>query len=177
MRFEDIVVEVFRQFPSDFHLKGYPEYPDSGDLVHKPLYEYKKKGVLNAGNKMFSFTEKGLVAMEKMRNAISGKKISSGNRLTRDIQKEINRIYKTYSFGKFCDSSVDFQPLDTDFYDYIGATVRMSKNDFIGRITTINDMIQGISQNKEKQYQRLVEFHEIMMDRFQSIVDFKKQTK
>ena len=63
IRYEDIVVKAFETYPNDFHLKGYSQYPESGDLVHKPLYDFKKKGLLVAGKKMFALTEKGLVAV------------------------------------------------------------------------------------------------------------------
>lgn len=42
--YEDIVVGLFKKQPDDFHLKGYPEYPDSSDSTQRLLYEYKKKG-------------------------------------------------------------------------------------------------------------------------------------
>ena len=29
LRFEDIVVALFKQYKEDFHMRGYPQYPDS----------------------------------------------------------------------------------------------------------------------------------------------------
>jgi hypothetical protein len=53
VRYEDVVVRAFEDYPADFHLKGHPQHPDSGDAVHKPLYDYRKKGMVSASHKMF----------------------------------------------------------------------------------------------------------------------------
>ena len=60
LRYEDIVVSVFKKYPQDFQLRGYPQYPDSSDLVHKPLYDFRKNGLLEANNKVFVLTERGI---------------------------------------------------------------------------------------------------------------------
>src|SRR3989344_7149973 len=67
IRFEDIAVKAYRNFTADFQLKGYPGYPDSGDIIHKPLYsELKKNGYVLSGNKFFSLTKKGIDYAEKL---------------------------------------------------------------------------------------------------------------
>ena len=73
IRFEDIAVTAFRNFNADFQLKGYPEYPDTGDIIHKPLYsELKKNGYVLSGNKYFSLTPKGIAYAGKLRYGHSG---------------------------------------------------------------------------------------------------------
>lgn len=171
IRFEDIVVAAYKKFPQDFTLKGYPQYPDSGDLVHKPLYDYKKKGLIQAGNKMFALTEKGLVAVEELQKAISGKKIKETSRLPRDVEKETNRIIKTQSFRLFVEGNSNL--LDTDFYDYLGVTVRTGRNDFKGRLRTVEDAIKAVNKEKDPIYKKLSEYHQFMMGKFKDIVDYK----
>lgn len=171
IRYEDIVVAVFKRFPHDFQLKGYPEYPDSGDLIHKPLYEYKKKGLIQAGNKMFALTEKGLVAVEKLSQALTGKEIKETTRLPRDIEKEVNRILRTQAFRLFVEGNTNL--LDTDFYDYLGVTVRTGRNDFKGRLRTVSDAVNAVVQEKEPIYKKLTEYHKFMTSRFKDIVDYK----
>src|SRR3990167_6618802 len=58
--YEDIAVGLFKKYPDDFHLKGYPEYPDSSDSSQRLLYEFKKKGYVSAANKIFSLTDNGI---------------------------------------------------------------------------------------------------------------------
>ena len=59
LQYEDIVVAVFKRYPEDFQLRGYPQYPDSSD-VHKPLYEMKQQGLIRSANKTFELTPRGL---------------------------------------------------------------------------------------------------------------------
>lgn len=174
IRYEDIVVKAFQTYPDDFHLKGYPQYPESGDLVHKPLYDYKKKGLIVAGNKMFALTEKGLVAVEELKSVISGYKINKTERVTRDIEREVSRISHTPGFALFVKDNAD-EIVDTDFYDYLGVTVRTSRNDFIGRLNTVSDVVKNTYFNKSEVYKKLAEYHSFMTVKFADIIEYKKE--
>jgi len=173
IRYEDIVVRAFETYPDDFHLKGYPQFPESGDLVHKPLYDYKKKGLVLAGKKMFALTEKGLVAVERLKGAISGHSIANTERMSRDIEKEVARISRTPGFELFVNGENE-SIVDTDFYDYIGVTVRTSRNDFIGRLNTVSDVVKDTYFNKSDVYKELAKYHAFMTDRFKGIIDYRK---
>lgn len=173
IRYEDIVVKAFQTYPDDFHLKGYPQYPESGDLVHKPLYDYKKKGLVLAGDKMFALTEKGIVAVEALQDAIAGRNITSTERLSRDIEKEVSRISKTPGFELFIKG--DFASIvDTDFYDYLAVTVRTTKNDFLGRLNTIEDVVKNTRTSKSGLYKKVSEYHAYIVEKFNDIITYKK---
>lgn len=174
VRYEDIVVKAFERYPDDFHLKGYPQYPESGDLVHKPLYDFKKKGLVVAGNKMFALTEKGVVAVEALSKAISGLTVTNTERVTRDIEKEVVRISKTTGFNLYVNSEAD-KIVDTDFFEYLGATVRTARNDFIGRLNTVSDVMKQTKDKKNPLYGKLAEYHSFMIEKFDDIVKYKKE--
>ena len=174
IRYEDIVVKAFENYPDDFHLKGYPEYPESGDLVHKPLYDFKKKGLLVAGNKMFALTEKGLVAGERIESAVTGKTVNNTERVTRDIEKEVSRVSKTPGFALFVNGDSE-KIVDTDFFEYIGATVRTSRNDFLGRLNTLTDVIKATKDKKNLVYAKLAEYHKFMVSKFEDVIQYKKE--
>lgn len=173
VRYEDIVVKAFEEFPDDFHLKGYPQYPESGDLVHKPLYDYKKKGLIIAGKKMFALTEKGVVAIERLKSAIKGHTISNTERVSRDIESEVNRISKTPGFELFVNGNKD-EIVDTDFYDYLGVTVRTSRSDFIGRLNTVSDVAKETYFNKSEIYKMIVKYHDFITKKFNDIIEYRK---
>src|SRR3989338_7362289 len=101
LKFEDIVVAAFKKFPEDFHLRGYGEYPDSGDLVHKPLYDFRKKGYLEANNKVFSLTDRGLAYVERLDSTVRGKNLSTTDRMSRYAEKEIARIESSEAYTLF----------------------------------------------------------------------------
>jgi len=178
VRYEDIVVQVFKDYPADFHLKGYPEFPDSGDAVHKPLYDYRKKGMLSASNKMFSLTEHGLaeagklIAIEKGLPAIE----PGHHRLERDAEIEIERIRHLESFKLFSEGKQD-QIIDADLFDYLGVSVRTSKNDFIGRLEALKSTVTSNQQSLTKDPVLILigHFHQFMTSRFSEDIKFKTE--
>ena len=102
LKFEDIIVKVFKKFPKDFHMKGHAEYPDA-ESVRRPLYVFKQKGLLSISNMVFSFTDKGIDLATKIKKKSSKKEIvqSDEKNMDRYISKEIARIQKLNSYIKF----------------------------------------------------------------------------
>ncbi len=177
VKYEDIVVQVFSDFPSDFHLKGYPHFPDSGDAVHKPLYDYRKRGMVTASNKMFALTHHGIEEAERLAKIQTGHQaLPSAGRLGRDVQIEIERIKNLECFRLFLAGN-STEIIDADLFDYLGVSVRTSKNDFLGRVNTIRDMIDSISENKDHPlFEEMRQFHTLMMTRFSSDIAFKSSS-
>lgn len=171
VRYEDIVVGLFKKYPHDFQLKGYSEYPDSGDLIHKPLYDFKKKGYINAESKIFSLTDRGI---EFARRLINGTKIAndSDGRLSRSTEVEVSRIKSLEGFSLFVNGDKN-RLSDNDFYNYIGVTVRTPKNSFLGRLETINAVIGELKENPgDVLYRNIMDYHNFLILRYKNIVDF-----
>src|SRR2546426_10897847 len=98
LQYEDIVVSAFKQYPEDFQLRGYPQYPDSSD-VHKPLYEMKQQGLLRSANKTFELTARGLEIASQLVHSERENK----DRLTKLEENEISRIANSAAFKLFQD--------------------------------------------------------------------------
>lgn len=141
LQYEDIVVTAFHRYPEDFQLRGYPQYPDSSD-IHKPLYSMKRDGLVRSANKSFMLTPRGL---DVARNLV-GTPDTARDRLTKPEENEINRILKSPAFRLFQEGQPS-RILDTDFYEYLGVSVRTPKGDFLGRVTTVE---QAISAHRAK---------------------------
>lgn len=172
IRFEDIVIALFKAYPKDFHLRGYENYPDSGDMVHKPLYEFRKKGFVEAGNKMFALTNLGLEMAKKIEDATKNKIVKeSSGRLTYTIEKELKRISRLEPLRLFDAGKLD-KILDTDFYDYLDVTVRTNRSDFIGRLTTLNLVIHELQRIDNDKYKVLVAFHQFMLNKFKDTINY-----
>src|SRR3989344_3055464 len=171
IRYEDIVVGLFKKCPHDFQLKGHAEYPDSGDMIHKPLYDFKKKGYVNAENKIFSLTDRGV---ELSRQLSSKGKVAkdSKDRLSRSAETEASRVKSLEGFLLFVDGNKEHLS-DNDFYNYLGVTVRTQKNSFIGRLETMNAIIEELKRNSgDALYKNIISYHDFLASRYGNIIDF-----
>jgi len=182
VRYEDIVVRVFTDYPADFHLKGYPQFPDTGDAVHKPLYDYRKRGMVAASNKMFSLTSHGVAEAERLKAAEKGKPIASQarHRLERGAQIELERIKHLEGFKLFVADKKD-EIIDSDLFEYLAVSVRSTKNDFIGRLEAMNSAIAAAVDSGLKDPVLVVshQFHDFLVHRFAAVIASKsgQQTK
>jgi hypothetical protein len=180
LNYEDIVVEAFKLFPDEFALRGYPQYPDSSD-IHKPLYgPLKRKGLVMVANKRFSLTQRGL---EFARSLIetAGTKIEEQrdpNRLPPDVRDEVNLMLKSDAVAFFKDGQQS-KIIDTDFYTFIGCTVRTERNLFIGRMKTIEDAIAACLKLKQPSPETaalLAEVFAFLKDQFNDIISRKRSS-
>lgn len=174
IRYEDIVAGLFKKYPQDFQLKGYPEYPDSGDLIHKPLYDFKKKGLVNAASKIFSLTERGVEFAE----GLAGKKPTNektGDRLSRSAESEVLRVKNLEGFSLFSEGKED-KLSDSDFYSYLGVTVRTPKNTFLGRLETMNTITDELRKNEKQEfYKTMIEYHDFLLGKYADLIEFFKK--
>ncbi len=176
VRYEDIVAGLFKKYPTDFHLKGYPEYPDSGDLIHKPLYDFKKKGLVNAESKIFSLTDRGLEFAKQLAGIKSPNGGKSGGRLSRSAETEFARVKSSEGFEIFV-AGQDYKLSDNDFYTYLGTTVRTPKNAFLGRLETMMAVSDELRKHTdEPMHKKFVAYHEFLVSKHKDIIDFFKNS-
>lgn len=172
VRYEDIVVGVFKKYPHDFHLKGYTEYPDSGDMIHKPLYDAKKKGYVQAANKIFSLTDRGMDFAKQLASGGERKETVSKDRLSRTTEVEFSRVKACEGFELFAKGE-KHKLADNDFYDYLGVTVRTQKNAFAGRVNTMNSVVEELKQHDNSAVAaKVVEYHDFLMTKNKVTLDF-----
>jgi hypothetical protein len=169
LKYEDIVVKAFEMYPHDFALRGYPKYPDSSD-IHKPLYgPLKRAGLVLTGNKRFRLTPKGVESGRTLEK-LAGGRSSSADRLTRTDAGELDRIYQTEAFKLFLTGERE-KILDTDFYAYLGVTVRTEKNEFLGRLTTVGDAVRaGNRIVGDARAEKTKELHQYLIERFADLI-------
>lgn len=171
VRYEDIVVGLFKKYPHEFQLKGFPEYPDSGDIVHKPLYDFKKKGYVNAVNKVFSLTERGLELAKQLSSQAETRGGNNNDRLSRSTEAEISRIKSSEGFGLFENGERE-RISDNDLYDYLGVTVRTKKNAFLGRLESINTAIAELKEHDNELYKQMFPYHQFLLTKYNSVIEF-----
>ncbi len=171
LQYEDIVVEAFKKYSEDFQLRGYPQYPDSSD-AHKQLYEMKKKGLLRTANKTFELTERGLEVAKQMFHVSSA--VVNKDRLTKQEESEIKRILTSAAFGLF-QAGQGNSILDTDFYDYLGVTVRTSRGDFQGRLSNVMHAVQTHAEKRNDEISLAIKnLHDFLVERFKEEIEYRR---
>lgn len=168
LKYEDISVKAFKRYPNEFQLRGYPKYPDT-EHTSKRIYDLRKEGLIKVRNKFVTLTEKGITyAKQIIKTQSKPQKLQ--HKLSRDILSEIDRIRNTDVFQLFATDKRD-QIVDTDFFAYLGTTVRTERTDFKARIKTIQDVIETIKTNNE--YKPIVDLHNYLFERFKDIIKTK----
>ena len=186
LEYEDIVVKSWQLFPEEFGLRKYVhEYPDSSDQ-HKPLYgPLKDKGYVLSGNKKFRLTEKGIGYATELERAWKGlmplsKAIGAkdkADRLSRDKEAQLKRICGTDAFKLFAEGQKE-RILDTDFYTYLGVTVRTEKHEFQGQLKTVADAVRdGQRISNDPRSKLTAELHSFLVERFKQIIERNRVAK
>jgi len=177
LKYEDIVVKAFKMFPDEFALRGYPEYPDSSD-IHKPLYGVlKKQCLVRAAQKKFALTPRGVEVAERLINkaGASLEAVRTPDRLTRDVEAEVDRMCRSAAYQIYTQGKKE-RILDTDFYAFLGCTVRTSRNDFIGRMNASKDAVKAarkFSKPDAATAKNLVELLAFLKERFHKEIEWK----
>ncbi len=168
LRYEDISVRAFKKFPNDFQLRGYPKYPDT-EHTSKRLYDLRREGLIKVYSKFITLTEKGKTYAKTLIKSQSKIPQKPSKKLSRDIS-EIERIKNTDAFRLFTIDKKD-QIVDTDFFSYLGTTVRAERTDFKARIKTIEDVIETIKTKAE--HKTIVDLHNYLFERFRDEIKTK----
>lgn len=171
LKYEDVYVKAFKSYPNDFQLRGYPDYPDT-ELMSKKIYDLRKNGVIQVHRKFITITEKGKTLAENLTQSRSkhSNRNALSKALSRDITNEIERIKNTEVFQLFATNKRD-QIVDTDFFIYLGTTVRAERTDFSARIKTVQDVIESVKTMNE--YKAIIDLHNYLFERFKDIIKAK----
>ena len=183
LEYEDIVVKSWELFPEEFGLRKYVhKYPDSSDQ-HKPLYgPLKNKGYVFSGNKKFRLTEKGIAYATDLEKAWKGlapvgKTVNKPDRLSRDKETQLKRICGTEVFKLFAEGKND-SILDTDFYTYLGVTVRTERHDFQGQLKTVTDAVEDAARiANDPRYALAAQLHSFLVEKFKGIIERNRVAK
>lgn len=167
LKYEDIFVKAFKKYPNDFHLRGYPEYPDTGDSTQRPLYGLRKDGLIQVHSKFVTVTEKGVTYANQLMNVHSSSYQMPSQKLTRDVLTELNRIKNSDAFQLFASDNKG-QIVDTDFFAYLGTTVRSERTDFKARIKTVKDVVDSVKG--ENEYKIIAALHSYLFEKFKNII-------
>jgi len=104
----------------------------------------RKRGMVSASNKMFSLTSHGVAEAQRLQTVEKGKpakrRFGTGSKGMHRF--EVDRVKQLEGFKLFLAGKHD-EIIDSDLFEYLGVSVRTTKNDFIGRLETMKSAIAG----------------------------------
>lgn len=174
--FEDVVVQALKDYPSVFHLRGYPKLPDSDDTQRR-IYDLRTRGLVEIGSRMVTPTKRGLEVGKEMSPAASSSK-KNEIKIPRYAETECSRIESTEGFRLFV-AGMKNEITDSDFYSYLGTAARSSRNEVLGRLSTIEDVVDLLVASKQvsKTRKLIPDYHAYLLKRFADIIKHFRQKK
>lgn len=153
---ERIAVAAFKRFPSDFCMSGYPEYPDIMKVSKRLYATLKPAGMVRSADGKFQLTQLGIDTARKLKDSTARK----SRKLPRGLAREINRIVNCQAYLLF-QSGRKAEILDSDLYEYLGASVRTPYNELKGRISSVSQALQQFKKSSLKVAPLAASFEEL----------------
>lgn len=171
---EMIIVKSWEMFPSDFSLRGFPQYP-AGDLARRLLTNLRKDNLISGNVNNYRITQKGKGFIETMTlKQTKGKSNTTEfpRHMDRHVEFEINRILKSGVFEYFSTGQKDF--LETDLFEFLGTSVRSFKNnrsDYLSRFNLlVDDVIPSCQNQKDEKLNRIFELWNLLQNKFPKLL-------
>lgn len=157
---EDVAVNLWKKYPKEFCMKGYPEYPNVD--IQKYITKLFDNSYIKGGVFDYKITSKGIDEGEKLekleKGEISEEKLEKDNEVQRYIKKELLRIQKTKIFSYFKEDS-NLEILETDIFEFLGSSPRSlatkNRNLFLTRLNMIKEVIK-YCENKDNSDLKLI---------------------
>jgi hypothetical protein len=169
IQYEDFIIQAHKRYPKLLCIKGYPSHPDS-EVMSKRLYDLKRDGHIFIKKRFISLTAKGKAHADELLDK-PAEFLRSPKKMGRDVKTEIERIKKTEVFHLYSRGRLT-EIVDTDFFSYLGTTVKTDSTSFKGRLKTIDDVIAAAG--KDKAIRQLVAMHEYLLERFKDTIKAMK---
>ena len=172
---EDMVIKVWKMFPSDFCIIGYPQYPNAD--ISKYITKLFRENLLKGNFYNYLLTVKGKEYAENIRIGDIDKKkdIISGSR---QIESEIIRIRNSKVFQLFLKGEKEFT--ESDFFDFLGTSSRSLSNSnktaFISKYNLITkDVIPFCEKIKinNSEAEKIVALWNILIEKFTELLNKK----
>ena len=144
---EQLAVEGWRQFPEDFALQGYPQYPDSNRVYSlimgsKPL---RNRGWLRkVGTKMYQLSEAGMIAAESLEDK-SDSTQQVGSSLSRQQKALLNRLNSAAATRKVREEDPD-SLVFSDACAFWQISSRSNSKTFNTRVESIESVLDAAEQ-------------------------------
>jgi len=151
--FENLVVALFRLFPTKFSLHGYHKYPDAARIGRTllqlgPKYRNWARGSVQKG---FNLTQSGLLKVEKVAESlVSGQpSVHPGRRQalprTMDLQKDLKILEESRLFREWKGGTLS-QAQSTEVIDMLGAYAYSPPKALRGRVKLLENSARQVGR-------------------------------
>jgi len=172
LRYEDILVNVYENFPQDFQIRFYPQYPDT-DTIRRALYQLIPEGYIRIANRNCALTKEGKVQGNKIIMIVDGGNVQIDGRKDSNYNTEIKRLLRLEGFGMYQNKKLD-KIIDQDFYDLFKSSVRTKPLELRGKIKQIDEIIKRYSNDNSILSKILLEYSSFLQNKFRYI--FSEET-
>lgn len=172
---EEMVVKVWKMFPNDFCIRGYPQYPNAD--ISKYVTKLFKENLLKGSFYNYTMTEKGKKYAKTIisQGPIKSKEIIS---VPRQIESEISRIMGSKIFQLYSQGNSDF--IESDLFDFLGTSSRSfgdsNKTAFISKFNLISKEVIPFcekNRNKEPEAEKIISLWNILIFKFKDLLNKK----
>lgn len=172
---EEMVVKVWKMFPNDFSIRGYPQYPNAD--ISKYVTKLFKENLLKGSFYNYTITEKGKEYAKALlaQGPIKSKEAIS---IPRQIESEISRIKNSKTFRLYSQGESNF--IESDLFDFLGTSSRSfgdsNKTAFISKFNLISKEVIPFcekNKNKELEAEKVISLWNILLYKFKDLLNKK----
>lgn len=166
--FEDLIHQLFTDFPEHFSLKKY-KYPNN-EKINKIVYMFlKPKGFIIIKNKKIKLTKKGNDIGRKSFNALEKnvpiETVSSKNYKTNYSKEWLNLINSFYAHEENLKEMI----YDIDVYNFFGLSSSSTKSDILSSRNRIEDIMNYGKKNHSDDYKKIKDIYKKLIEKLEEI--------
>ena len=174
---EDVAVQLWKMYPTEFCLRGYPQYPNND--IQKHVTKLLDNNLITGGVFNYKITPKGKNFVQEIMKKENVNKENVSAEQPRHIRSEINRILNSKVYKYFLENpQMDF--LESDLFEFLGTSSRSlttkDRNVFLTRYNTlIKDIIpfcKSIKKN-EDYAKKIIKLWEELQLKFEGVLKTK----
>jgi len=175
---EDVAVKLWKMWPSEFCMRGYPQYPNVD--IQKYITKLLDNHLIVGGVFNYKITEKGKKYVEDLiKVKKEQKQTASINQQPRYIKSEYIRIINSKIFKYYSKGEIDFF-VESDLFEFLGTSARSlhtkDKNVFLARYNIITkDLIPFCKKfmKQDENARKIVELWNRLSTQFKELLNTK----
>ena len=174
---EDVAVYLWKKYPKEYCLRGYPEYPNADIQKHATKLFNENLIERESGVYGYKITLKGEAHAKRLLSHLKPIQLKAGLVSSEErgyIRKEMERILKTKIFNYYIQNE-DMELVESDLFEFMGTSSRSlslgDKRTFLTRYNVIvKDVIPFCKESEDKYHKEIIGLWEKLSNKFKEIL-------